>query len=323
MVENIIQTILILLAIFVPVIRKNNEYGNLSLTRDYTIFLRAIAIVLVVMHHVSNYFHCNYFTPLGGIGVSMFLIMSGYGLNESYKSKGLSRFWRNKIVRVLLPCWIVISIANIIKINDFSIESYMKALLCINVNWYVRYLFYWYLIFYVCTRFCERFRILIFSGIGVFMLFLPEIEAEQSFSFLVGVVISNSQHSNNKMIDMLNKYKYLIFLCGVVFFLLKQNTVIRSYEGTVIYNGIQMLVKLPLSIAAITILNKFYQKYENKLIDYIGKISYELYLTHCAMLFVLGVSQIALVNIISFYLISFFSAIVLFKIDKLINKKIK
>ena len=48
MVENIIQTILILLAIFVPVIRKNNEYGNLSLSRDYTIFLRAIAIVLVV-----------------------------------------------------------------------------------------------------------------------------------------------------------------------------------------------------------------------------------------------------------------------------------
>ena len=155
------------------------------------------------------------------------------------------------------------------------------------------------------------------------MLFLPEIEAEQSFSFLVGVVISNSQHSNNKMINILNRYKYLIFFCGVVFFLLKQNTVIRSYEGTVIYNGIQMLVKLPLSIAAITILNKFYQKYENKLIDYIGKISYELYLTHCAMLFVLGVSQIALVNIISFYLISFFSAIVLFKIDKLINKKIK
>lgn len=323
MIENIIQTILILLAIFVPIKRKNKEKGQLSLTRDYTNFLRAIAIILVVMHHVSNYFHCNYFTPLGGIGVSMFLILSGYGLNESYKSKGLSRFWRNKIVRVVLPCWIVISIANIIKIGDFNVESYLKALLCINVNWYVRYLFYWYLIFYVCTRYCVRYRLLIFSGIGVLMLFLPEIEAEQSFSFLVGVVISNYQHSDNKLIEMLNKYKYLILLCGVSSFLLKQNPVIRSYEGTVIYNGIQMLVKLPLSVAVITILNAYYQKFENKLIDYVGKISYELYLTHCAMLFILGISQIALVNIISFYLISFFSAIVLFKIDKLINKKLK
>lgn len=323
MIENIIQTILILLVILVPIKRKNNVNGNLSLTRDYTNFLRAIAIILVVMHHVSNFYHCNYFTPLGGIGVSMFLILSGYGLNESYKSKGLSRFWRNKIVRVVLPCWIVISIANIIKISDFSIDSYIKALLCINVNWYVRYLFYWYLIFYVCTRFCVKFRLLIFSGIGVLMLFLPEIEAEQSFSFLVGVIISNCQHSNNKVIDLLNKFKYLILFCGISSFLLKQNSVIRSYEGTVIYNGIQMLIKLPLSIAVMIMLNAYYHKFENKLMDYVGKISYELYLTHCAMLFVLEISQIVLVNIISFYLISFSSAIVLFKIDKLINKKIK
>ena len=34
------------------------------------------------------------FTPLGGIGVAMFLILSGYGLNESFKKNGLDGFWK-------------------------------------------------------------------------------------------------------------------------------------------------------------------------------------------------------------------------------------
>jgi len=54
---------------------------------QHTNSCRAIAAIIIILQHVSGGFGIRYLTPLGGIGVAMFLILSGYGLNESYKKK--------------------------------------------------------------------------------------------------------------------------------------------------------------------------------------------------------------------------------------------
>lgn len=38
----------------------------------------------------------RYINPFGGIGVVLFLFLSGFGCNESYKHKGLDNFWQKK-----------------------------------------------------------------------------------------------------------------------------------------------------------------------------------------------------------------------------------
>ena len=45
---------------------------------NYTTSLKGIAIVIIILCHTMG---CRprVFTPLGGIGVAMFLILSGYG----------------------------------------------------------------------------------------------------------------------------------------------------------------------------------------------------------------------------------------------------
>lgn len=53
----------------------------------HTNICRAVAAIIIILQHVAGSFGLRYFTPLGGIGVAMFLILSGYGLNESYKKK--------------------------------------------------------------------------------------------------------------------------------------------------------------------------------------------------------------------------------------------
>lgn len=77
--------------------------GNTLFNRNFTDSLRGIAILLVITSHIAGAIGTNLCTPLGGIGVALFLFLSGYGLNESYKAHGLKLFWIKRITKVLLP----------------------------------------------------------------------------------------------------------------------------------------------------------------------------------------------------------------------------
>lgn len=61
--------------------------GNTLFNRNFTDSLRGIAILLVITSHIAGAIGTNLCTPLGGIGVALFLFLSGYGLNESYKAQ--------------------------------------------------------------------------------------------------------------------------------------------------------------------------------------------------------------------------------------------
>ena len=55
-------------------------------TIEYTTALRGIAILIIMLAHCFGGF-TRALTPLGGIGVSIFLILSGYGLTKSAQLK--------------------------------------------------------------------------------------------------------------------------------------------------------------------------------------------------------------------------------------------
>lgn len=291
---------------------------------DYTTNLRGIAILFVVLHHVSNVFSSNLFTPLGGIGVSIFLILSGYGLNESYQRKGLLNFWKSKTIRVILPCWLIEIIFLFFERSAFDYVFFLKHLLCIDRNWYIRYLFYWYLLFYCTTKYFAKYRIGILAIFSlIFLIILPEIESEQSFSFLCGLFLSEY-----KGLKKVIAKKYLIWggiflFLGMSFLVLKQLPSVRNFEGSILYDIIQMVIKWSVAFGLI-ILYKIISNHGYKLnfFSWLGTISYELYLTHCKFLFLLN-KQSALLCIIAFYGISLVTAFLLYQTDKHIAIKLK
>lgn len=57
------------------------------MSRTHTTVIKGLGAILVILQHVGNALGTRLTTPLGGTGVAMFLIVSGYGLNESYKSR--------------------------------------------------------------------------------------------------------------------------------------------------------------------------------------------------------------------------------------------
>lgn len=87
--------ILYIIGFLIPRI-DNNDFGFMS--RSHTYICRGVAAIIIICQHVAGGFDIRYLTPLGGIGVAVFLVLSGYGLNESFKRKGIGGYWRNKNV---------------------------------------------------------------------------------------------------------------------------------------------------------------------------------------------------------------------------------
>ncbi|MCD7791347.1 MAG: acyltransferase family protein [Bacteroides thetaiotaomicron] len=89
--------------------------------------IKGFAILLVVLCHLGGYF-TRFLTPLGGIGVAVFLILSAYGLEKSFLKSGQAAFWRKRIITVFVPYWIIeiiASVTGLIPIRGGGIRYYL------------------------------------------------------------------------------------------------------------------------------------------------------------------------------------------------------
>lgn len=280
----IIISTFILFSIIIPKSRNDNE-NDKYLSLDTSTILRGIAILLVIFQHFGGSFGTNLLTPLGGTGVAIFLVLSGFGLNESFKKKGLDYYWRNRTIRVFIPYFIFISLISCCSKN-FDIRIYLLDILGIKTSyWYIGFLLKQYIVYYIATRFFYKFRLqIIFVTSIIFIFILPNIEAEQGLSFLLGVLIS--ENYNKVCSSKLFTKNILIFsfICiGTIFLAIKQLPIIREYEGHYIWHWIQLFIKLPYAIFFILIIHKL-PIFKSKFLIFIGIISYELYLVHMIFL---------------------------------------
>lgn len=158
----------------------------------HTDALRGVAILLIMAQHLGGAAGTRLLTPCGGIGVALFLFMSGYGLNESCKRTGLRRFWTKKLLRVWLPylffsafCWLVLA-------DGFNVRGFLLDVSGVACSyWYVSFLFVQYALFYATTRLCPSHRMGVMALAGVFvLLWCAPLRAEQAFSFVAGVAAS-------------------------------------------------------------------------------------------------------------------------------------
>lgn len=239
----------------------------------------------MIFQHIGGNFGTNLLTPLGGTGVAIFLVLSGFGLNESFKKKGLDYYWRNRIIRVFIPYFILISIISCFS-DNFNLKNYLLDIFGIKTSyWYIAFLLKQYILYYIATRFFYQFRLQIIFIISIISIFiLPNIEAEQGLSFLLGVLISENYNKvcSNRFL-MRNILIFTFFCIGTIFLAIKQLPIIREYENHFIYNWVQLFIKLPYAIFFILIIHKL-PIFKSKFLIFTGMISYELYLTHMIFL---------------------------------------
>ena len=77
---------------------------DLMFSRANTQALRGIAALMIVFFHVVwGYGISPLLNMWGAFFVTIFIILSGYGLEESFRTRGLDGYWRKRVEKVVLP----------------------------------------------------------------------------------------------------------------------------------------------------------------------------------------------------------------------------
>ncbi len=282
-------------------------------------YMRAIAALLVVLAHAvwkgtqystspMTWFH------VGGIGVDLFFVISGYIMcHVTYKREvSFLKFMKARFVRILPLYWVLTSFALVVyllfpdKVNSSRGETGILASYFLYPNesrflvsngWTLSYEFYFYLIFALGLAFSSAIR---FVLPVILMLSL----------ILIGLVLD----LDNIQLEFLTNIRLLEFICGMcIFFFFVRYTITKTYSVLLIFLSLILLIVVnSVENADDQIFNYlipvifffmgmrgledtvFARQPQNKVFRVLGKIgdsSYSLYLFHP---FALVLSSIAL-----------------------------
>ena len=123
--------------------------------KNDTLILKGIAILFVLLDHLE------YYLLSGGGGVALFLLLSGYGINQSCENKGMDFFWRKRIINVWLP-YVLIGIFDVVVFRVEGVRSVLCTLIGLDFDliadktmWYISFILSWYILYYIMAM-CSK-----------------------------------------------------------------------------------------------------------------------------------------------------------------------
>jgi len=258
-------------------------YLNNYLSKSTTNNLKATAIILVILGHLG------FINKSGAWGVGLFLIISGYGLTQSYIKSGIKGFFKKRILSVILPYSIVMLIWIFIDYllgYKYNILNIVTSILGLNFKsridvtmWYIPFLILWYIIFFcifilIKNNYYKIISMFIFSyifhhklyelfdsnvGVRLYTLLFP-------IGVLLGFLFSKELNISEKSLKSI--LGHIIIFSFILFYIsINRSNDYRYYTLSIIMFSIMII-----SIFMIV------QDFESNILSFIGSISFELYL---------------------------------------------
>lgn len=321
-------------------IKKAKEESFFSL--EVTNQLKGFAILAIIFSHIGyTLSYDNFLFPLSvlaGVGVNLFLFLSGFGLTLSEMKNPLSilGFYRKRLIKLFIPLWIVITA---FFLTDFFIvhKSYPVSEIIksyfgffpgaepfINLDsplWYFTIILFYYLIYpliyikkfpyltplliLIISYFILHFSLPVnLDTINIYKLHTIAFPLGMAFAFLIKKV----------RLDLPKIFKFLLFTACFLIFLY-----------TAIYSGVGEDPKIEQSMSLITTISLItifsLAKWRFRLFYFFGIYSYEIYLIHWPILSRYGIFYQffppALATIIEVFLISVLAILLQKGINKL------
>lgn len=321
----ILFTFYILAGYLLGFIKKPGKYQWMD--RNYTTAIKGFSILTVVWAHSGGRLSVGGIQFIAGIGVALFLMCSGYGLEISYQKNGLKDFWRKRLWCVCLPFWLV-ELIGLLVTDNFSIKTYLLDFCFLKpatgYGWFMGYIVICYLIFYVVKRLTKDSKkqmIILFGAFAVWFLLesvyfanpnMPFLRARQMLSFPSGILLALNK---DKIERILTKTKSVLILMGggtmcLLFMAITQLSAVKSLSYMV-SNTMALLTCLPMAIGIIAIGKTVSGLFENRMLAVTGMISYEIYLVHA---FTLGIIKPSVVSVIAFVVITIILAYITYRL---------
>lgn len=273
-------------------IKKDDYSNNTGIDLATTIQSKGIAILMVIIGHLSIIFNEGKFLEsIGGAGVTIFLFLSGYGLTKSFQKSKLNNFFKKRVITVLIPysfitiIWIILD-SSLGKY--YTVKTIITAILGFDLGrsidgtmWYISYILMWYIMFYFIFRITKSDNLKMFlmffvSGLSIIIWKYNLIGSGSyqwglhSLGLPIGVFFAFYEIKVLKKITI--KLMWLLILTGI--FMLLINDVIGMSNGVYYFINDNLVALITISLMIIIRIKNG----SVKLLHYIGKYSYELYL---------------------------------------------
>lgn len=279
-------SLVLLLVILVGYVRQVKQYKFLDFT--HTGILKGIAIILIIWGHIGKRIGIGGIQWIAGIGVSLFLMCSGYGLELSAMKNVLKGFWKKRIINTILPFYLV-SFIGLWIVGSASVSDAVD-ILTFRTQWFMNYIIICYLIYFLITFFFrENVKRINFLAVSFAIWFVidsvyfaspeaPFLRARQMFTFLSGVIIANKKKEAEQLFS---KPLFMITqgIIGVLFLGLTNLQIVKILP-IFITNMLSLLTTAPLAFFAISLTVQCKKIFSNTVLMFAGSISYELFLVH-------------------------------------------
>ena len=246
--------------------------------------LRGLLLICILFMHSNTTINFPILLETGSLFVSVFFFQSGYGLyySSKYKENYFDNFFLKRFSKLLPPFFITnffIGLFYFLK-NDISFSKMLTSIFGIpllNVyGWYVLTTIYLYIIFYFCFKYIKNDKLSI-SILTILILFPYTFVCRNfdswwistTFNFSFGIIYAINEE---KIMKNINKHYNKLLLINTLLFITSylidliylQNTILKNIIGC-LFSSIVLLLSCKFS---------FY----SKLLEYMGKYSYEIYI---------------------------------------------
>lgn len=288
--------LIIIIAIYLILnIRIRRDKFNKIMNKDDSIKLRGLFAIIILLGHLTYNFNNEMFYYriilwFLYLLVGFYMFQSGYGLTASLKKNEnyLNNFWKQRIGKIIIPyieCILIFGLMSICFNSDYNIIQFIKdTFLCQKLGpyWYIISILVLYLIFYIShkskVKRKELFIAVLNMGFAIF-LYLFSFSAHwyiSILSFSFGVFYHKYEEEINNYINY--KTIFISILLFLVIFIMDKYVSFKNLN----IGFLDVVVKnaLCLTFNYIIVCLFKYIKFNGKLLDKIGNISYEIYLTH-------------------------------------------
>lgn len=263
------------------------------ISKTETNVIKAISIISVIICHFYGWIYksTGIFPVIAGSlaqgGVFLFLFLSGYGICKSFRQSGLESYWKKRLVKIYIPFIIVVMPQFILEvwkyksnIDDMYIASTVLSAIGLYPNnlldgtlWFVCFILLEYFIFYLLCKLKLSIKyICILGGILSYILlkwqFVWVRECDiYGIAFWFGILFAEY--------DKIRLRKSFVAMLSAIVYAI---TLITPSTYVILYaiNGLSLSC-LIIMIVHLAVLQNI--KTPLLVLERLGKLSYELYLT--------------------------------------------
>ena len=285
-------------AIGAKVEHRTGKINDSMLCRESDISLRGLMTVMVVVHHLSQYsdfgMFSSFYKASGHLAVGVFFFLSGHGLMKKHLSdKNYSRVFLTKRLSAVLIPYLIAGLMYLLAYALFGsplsladiVHSFATGDPFIQFSWYIIAIIYYYLSFYIMMLMCKeksRFMAAIsFAFCAAYVIVCRRLGFGSwwymtSHLFPIGVLWAVYEKQIKKSLRK-SIYPKLV-VCAVLF-------VATAYARHLGYAHSSVTIIIlasaadSLAFVLFAVLLSAKIKIENRLLETIGKMSLEIYLS--------------------------------------------